>query len=269
MTAGFFLARRVAKSIPARPELAPLERLLQACKSNRLVALLLMVPNLIGIVFGYYYYWEVGQFSRASFTIGHTSWWPSFPQSPHPDFFRHLWWWPFIPDSPNAVVLMSAALLWYAFLRRRSRILDGLAFTSMVYVGCWTVFLFLAYPADLHTFVWGSTNNLLLFSHMGMPLEALILIPDLRRDVTPWTVGLGITAWNALNLWLDYWGPHLHPAPFLHSTVTCSGPMPPAWSPCDRLLHEVSPWLMVGALALWWWMAKPWKPRPRGAPERA
>lgn len=203
-------------------------------KASRRWALALMVPNLVGIGFGYYYYWSVGQFD---------------PASPH---FRSPAWWPFVADSPTAVVLMSASLLLYAFGGRRSRVLDAVAFTAMVYVGLWTTFLFLAYPAELGTFRLGSTNNLLFLSHMGMPLEALLLVRDLRRDAWAWWAAGGVAAWNLLNLALDYWGPHLHPAPFLHDAAH----LPPATSASDALLHSASPWIMVFTLAAWAWVAK-------------
>jgi uncharacterized membrane protein YpjA len=203
-------------------------------KAGRGWALALMVPNLVGIGFGYYYYYDVGQFNPSS------------------EYFRSYGWWPFIADSPTAVVLMSASLLLYAFGRRRSKVLDAVAFTAMVYVGLWTTFLFLAYPARMGTFDWagvahGNANPVLFVSHMGMPLEALLLVRDLRRDAWPYLAAAGVLGWNLLNLLLDYWGPHLHPAPFLHRP----GPLPPASSPSDALLHAGSPWLMAFTLAAW------------------
>lgn len=157
----------------------------------------LMVPNLFGIVFGYYYYFDVGQFDPAS------------------TYFQPVHWWPFVADSPNAVLLMSASLLLYRFGGRRSRLLDSLAFLHMVYVGLWTTYLFLSFPDPLGSFDWGSTNNILLFSHMGMPLEALVLVPDLARDVIQAWHGATAAAWMALNWWLDYGALSLRPAPFL------------------------------------------------------
>lgn len=192
-------------------------------KANPWWVAALMVPNLLGIGFGYYYYWDVGQFN------------------PHSEYFRDYGWWPFIPDSPNAVVLMSASLLLYRFGGRRSRVLDALAFTSMVYVGLWTTGLFLTYPEQLGTFDWGGTNNVLFFSHMGMPLEALLLVRDMRRDPVPYTLAGFILLWNAGNLWLDYGPVHLHPAPFVAGHLA---------------MHSFSPWLMVIATLAWLWVVQ-------------
>ncbi|MEK6985615.1 MAG: DUF1405 domain-containing protein [Candidatus Thermoplasmatota archaeon] len=197
-------------------KLEPFWSLLERMRSSKLWFFLLLLPNLIGISFGYYYYYEVGQFNPAS------------------SYFRDYALWPFIPDSPNAVLLCLVALTGYTFFGKRSRLLDGIAFTAMLYVGLWTTFLFLAYPQQLGTFEWGSTNNLLFFSHMGMPLEALLFLPALRKDATSWAIAGAVVAWNLLNVGLDYWGPHLHPAPFLH--------------PSDGVLHSWSPWVMAVTL---------------------
>ncbi|HEX2066631.1 MAG TPA: DUF1405 domain-containing protein [Candidatus Thermoplasmatota archaeon] len=209
-------------------------------KARRAWALALMVPNLAGIGFGYHYYHQVGQFDPAS------------------PYFRSPAWWPLIPDSPNAVVLMSASLLLYAFGRRRSRLLDAAAFLAMVYVGVWTTFLFLAYPQRLGTFDWagvghGNANPILFVSHMGMPLQALLLVRDLRRDAWPPPLVLAVLGGAMVGLALDYWGPHLHPAPFLHDALH----LPPAPSAADALLHAGSPWIMACTLAAWLAIAWP------------
>ncbi len=161
-----------------------------------------MVPNLMGIAFGYYYYWDVGQFNPAS------------------PFYEHwsLWW--LVADSPNAVVLMSIALIGWHF-GLRSRLVDGLAFLHMVYVGLWTTYLFLLYPERMGTFDWasfpGNANPMLFVSHMGMPLEALLLVPHLRKRGLGLPMLAGFVAWGLVFVSIDYWGPHLHPAPFIHA----------------------------------------------------
>lgn len=234
------------------------EALLDRLKNNRTFVLALMVPNAIGIVFGYYYYFEAGQFDPSS------------------RYFRSVGWWPFVSDSPNAVLVMSVALLLWTFGRRRSRILDAFAFTMMLYVGLWTTFLFLAYAQDMGTFdfpgvLHGHNNPLLFVSHMGMPLEALLLAPRLRRDAPSWGVAGLAVAWNLLNVALDYAGPHLHPAPFLHDRARCEAPqaahlVPPASSPCDTLLHAGSFALMAATLAAFVLLVAPWRQRQTSDP---
>ncbi len=157
----------------------------------------LTVANALGIGFGYYYYWQVGQFNPASV------------------YYQHWSLWAFVSDSPNAVLLMQVSLsLWY-FGRKRYAWLDSLAFVHMVYVGLWTTYLFLSEPDQLGTFDWGGTNNILFFSHMGMPLEALLLVQPLQRDTLKWWAPAAMIGWVSLNLFLDYGPPALRPAPFV------------------------------------------------------
>jgi uncharacterized membrane protein YpjA len=204
-------------------------RLAQRFKEDRRLALLLMLPNAAGVLGGYYYYVQAGQFDPAS------------------PYFRAYGWWPFISDSPNAVLLASIAILLYAFRRRRWPLLDHFAFLGMVFVGLWTTMMFLLYPERTGSLSWGSTNNVLFVSHMGMPLQALVFVPDLRRDGGTWGLAALVAAWMAFNTWLDYWGPHLHPGAFLHSP----GPLPPETSPYDAALHTWSPLLMAAVLLGW------------------
>ncbi|MGB0651792.1 MAG: DUF1405 domain-containing protein [Thermoplasmatota archaeon] len=205
--------------------------LLHRCKTNGWLALVLIAVNLVGIGYGYFYYWEVGQFDPAS------------------SYYVDWWWWPFTADSPNAVVLLTASLVLYRF-GIRSKVLDSLAVVANVQIGLWTTYLFLAFPDQLNTWDWGGTNNLLFFSHMGMPLEALVLMPDLRRDLASRSVPLagGIAAWFTLGLLLDYgsghdggFWPHVHPAPFVdgHGSLAVATPI-----------------LTVIAFGVWWLLAR-------------
>lgn len=198
----------------------------------RLLAPLLAL-NLAGMVFGYYYYWQVGQFDPSS------------------EYYEPVWTWPLVADSPNAVLLFFVAALAYRLTGWRNRWLDAFAFTLNVYVGCWTTFLFLAYPDRMGTFDYasvasrGNANPILFLAHMGMPLQAFVLAQDMRKDRWSFPALAAVVAVLAAYIAVDYWGPVLHPAPFLH--------------PGDDLLHAGSPWLMAGAVALW--LALVW-PRP-------
>jgi uncharacterized membrane protein YpjA len=220
-----------------------LAALLERFRTDWRFTLALLIPNAAGIGYGYYYYWQVGQFDPAS--VHYQDW----------------WLWPLVADSPNAVLLMSVSLVLGLF-GKRSRILDSLAFLLMVYVGLWTTLLFLAYPERMGTFDWaswpGNANPLLFVSHMGMPLEAMVLVPWLRQQRFPIGWVAGLVAFAVVFVVVDYWGPHLHPAPFL--------------SPDDAVLHAGSPLLMLVAVAAWafasWpgiatWSRPEAPPRPR------
>lgn len=189
---------------------------------NLLVPLLAL--NLLGMAFGWYYYWDVGQFNPAS------------------TYYQQVWWWPVVADSPNAVLLFFVAALAYKLTGWRNRWLDASAFILNIYVGLWTTFLFLAYSDQMGTFAWetvsqGNANPVLFIAHMGMPLQAFVLFKDMRRDDWTWIARALVVAAAAAYIFVDYWGPMLHPAPFLH--------------PDDAVLHAGSPWLMVFAVACW------------------
>jgi uncharacterized membrane protein YpjA len=225
---------------------------LQRFKTDwRLLAPLLLV-NAAGMGFGWYYYADVGQFDLSHLTCGDGA----------TRYCQPWWTWPLVADSPNAVLLFFVAVLAYRLTGWRSKWLDAGAFILNVYVGLWTTFLFLAYADDMGTFDYasiaerGNANPILFLAHMGMPLQALVLVPDLKADAwRPWQT-LGVAAAAAVYIAVDYWSvagdvlPRgvLHPAPFLH--------------PDDAVLHAGSPWLMVAAVALWWF-ARPIKGRWR------
>ena len=222
-----------------------LARALQRCKTDWRILAPLLLANLAGMVFGWYYYADVGQFD-----FGHLACGDGANEHCEP------WWtWPLVADSPNAVLLFFVATLAYKLTGWRSRWLDTGAFVLNVYVGLWTTYLFLTYPDRMGTFDWGSVaegnaNPVLFIAHMGMPLQAFVLVPDMKTDAWRLPETLLVEAAAAIYIAVDYWGPVLHPAPFLH--------------PGDRLLHVGSPWLMVVAVVLWWF-ARPIKGRrPRG-----
>ncbi len=215
--------------------------LLHRFKTDWRLTALLLAFNALGIGYGYYYYFQVGQFDPSS------------------SYFRSPWLWLLIPDSPNAVLLMSLSLILFRF-GKRSKWLDALAFTQMIYVGLWTTALFLLYPERMGTFAWSewpqNANPLLFVSHMGMPLEALVLVHGMRNDRFTATTAGALVAFSAFFVMVDYWGPVLHPAPFMH--------------PNDAALHAVSPWLMIVTLLAWFGLVRPIKDRVvSGTPQLA
>jgi uncharacterized membrane protein YpjA len=196
-----------------------------------------LVADVAGMAFGWYYYYDVGQFDPASSHYVHGS------------------LWPLVADSPNAVLLFFVSVLLYRTTGWRSKWLDASAFVLNLYVGLWTTFLFLSYPERMGTFDWGGTNNILFFSHIGMPLQALVLVQDMRRDTWSWPAATAVVVASGVFVWVDYWGPHIHPAPFLHA----SG---------DAVLHAGSPWLMVIAVAAWFAVIRVRVRRDRDGPGR-
>lgn len=196
----------------------------QRFKTDWRLLIPLLILNAAGMAFGWYYYYDVGQFNPAS------------------QYFENPAWWILVADSPNAVALFFVAALTYKLTGWRNKWLDASAFILNIYVGLWTTFLFIAYADRMGTFDYasvanGNANPILFIAHMGMPLQAFVLWPDLRRDVWHHFAQVGVVLAAALYIFVDYWGPILHPAPFLH--------------PDDSVLHAGAPWLMVFAVTIW------------------
>ncbi len=215
--------------------MARLFSLLHHLKTRWVFVIPILIADLAGMIFGWYYYWDVGQFNPAS------------------GFYEHWAWWPLVADSPNAVLLFFLALLLHKAFGWRNKWLDASALILNIYVGLWTSYLFIMFPDRMGTWDWGSTNNILFFSHLGMPLQALLLVKDLRSDAWPRWAAPVVLASVALYIFVDYWGPMLHPAPFLH--------------PNDGPLHAGSPWLMVVAVLAWLAIAYA-KPARQSRPSR-
>jgi len=144
---------------------------------------LIMVINLGGIAYGFYYY--LPQFlGSARFGID------AVP--------LHLWI--FVPDSPLAVLWAQLALLLYTFGRRNDYV-DALAVVANVKVGLWTAYVLLFYwdHFQIHTL---NLNFWLLWLHLGMVAQAFIFLHDLRGAGA--RVAGVILAWLLVNDFMDY-----------------------------------------------------------------
>jgi uncharacterized membrane protein YpjA len=208
---------------------------------------LVALADLAGIIGGWYYYAEVGQFDGAHLLCGPGS----------GPYCTPIWAWPLVADSPNAVLLALAAIFLYRAFGWRNKWLDAFAFTLNIYVGLWTTALFISYANTMDTFG-GSVNTLLFVTHMGMPLQSLILLQDMRRDAwKAWQIGL-VFACLATFVAVDYWGPHWHPAPQVDAhTDDLLG-----WAG-DAILKLESVFLMAATALAWLWLARPFKANGR------
>lgn len=165
-------------------------------KTHRAWAAVIALVNLVGIVYGFYYYRE--QFATTPWYL-----------------------WPFVPDSPLAVLWAELALLG-AWVGRRVMALEALAFVGNVQVGLWTCYVLLAYAPSFGTldFLSGgplSLNTILLVGHFGMAVLALIFLQGIREcRASPHgrraEIGIGIAlAYYLVNDALDYFGPDYNP----------------------------------------------------------
>ncbi len=140
---------------------------------NRAWAPWLIAANLVGAIYGIYWYW------------------PQLVTTP-------WWFWPLVPDSPLSNLLFALFLVgWY--YRRAPGWLSALAVVGMIKYGGWTVLIFTQMyvagyslsPLDL----W------LMLSHLAMMVEALLFLGHVRLAPQAWAVATG---WYLINDFFDY-----------------------------------------------------------------
>lgn len=136
------------------------ERLVQRIRADPRLLLPLLALNAWGIAYGFYFY---------RFQLPETPWYLL----------------PAVPDSPLAVILISVALAAWRWGGHRWDLLDALALGANVKIGAWTVFVLVFHRATYYTaFPWAPpVQFLLLVGHLGMMLEALLLVPLLARGL--------------------------------------------------------------------------------------
>ena len=107
-------------------------------------------------------------------------------------------YWPVVPDSPLSCLLFSFVLI-LIYARRRFRLLEGIAYISMIKYGFWTMSVFAqawiarraAYPEEMFLFA----------SHFAMALEAIIY-SRYYSPGRPAIVGCGL--WSVFIDYMDY-----------------------------------------------------------------
>lgn len=117
---------------------------------NTKLIYLLIAINLAGTAFGFYYY---------------------VPQLMNTDPLL----WIFVPDSPLATLSIGASLLFYR-LKKRERALETFAFVTNFVYGLWTPFVLLVYSPGFLEVTALPMYGFLIFSHLGMALQAFLVL---------------------------------------------------------------------------------------------
>jgi uncharacterized membrane protein YpjA len=141
------------------------------------LAWLIVLVNLAGTAFGFYYYLD--QFAYEPAVM-----------------------WPLVPDSPVATLFIALALAAWK-LGRPQEWLNALAFFGCIKLGAWTPFVLLAFMGDF-SYVNVLMYNFLFWSHLAMVLEAFLLHRFAGFPV--WAVAVA-AGWYALNDLVDYFVP--------------------------------------------------------------
>ncbi|AMG60673.1 DUF1405 domain-containing protein [Staphylococcus lugdunensis] len=135
--------------------------------------LLLLFCNVLGALYGYYWYAE---------QLSSTTW----------------YFLPFVPDSPTASLFLCLTL--YCFLNnKRCSIVGTLAFLTLFKYGIWAVSMNILMFIENHDIT--INGLLLLLSHAIMAMEACYIYPRLQRSSFAIAVG---SLWLFINDAIDY-----------------------------------------------------------------
>lgn len=144
----------------------------------------LFIINFLGTIYGYYWYGNQLQQTDWKLLI-------------------------FVPDSPTASLFFTGVLLLY-ILKKNSKLLEAFAAITLFKYGIWAVVMILWGAAlDSHGFVASLTwqHYMLMFSHLGMAVQALIYAPIFQFGYREMVF---VSIWTLLNDALDY-GLDIHP----------------------------------------------------------
>jgi uncharacterized membrane protein YpjA len=157
---------------------------LAAFRDVKGLAIAVTLTNIGGVAYGLYYYWD--------------------------QFHETAWYLlPFVPDSPVGPFLMLGVfVLWWRGGKRRSPLLELLAFCFLLKYGIWTLFMFGLYAEYFFTPAAAALSTALFWLHFGEGIEAGILLKGMRLPSARSTAGvLGV-----LLLWdLADYGLGTHP----------------------------------------------------------
>lgn len=152
--------------------------MLRPLLTHRLVLMTLFTINLLGTIYGYIWYE------------------PQLRDTP-------LLYWPFVPDSPTASLFFTIVLgLW--LFKKRSPLIETLAFITLVKYGVWAVvmnvlFLMKLGPeADSFTMLMAV---MLMMSHGAMAVQAFLYAPFMRWTMSSFVLTL---VWVIHNDVIDY-----------------------------------------------------------------
>ncbi|MFZ5753112.1 MAG: DUF1405 domain-containing protein [Bacillota bacterium] len=147
----------------------------------------LIVINLLGSVYGYYWYRE--QLANTPFI-----------------------YWIFTPDSPLSTTLLALTLLLFIY-GKRVPYLSYLACTTTIKYGLWAVFVNSHYWYISGQWHWEEV--MLWASHLGMAIEGFLYLLYLLPGCKVWGV---ISLWLIFNDYVDYvW--KLHPYLYLEEQL--------------------------------------------------
>lgn len=140
---------------------------------NRNILLLLLIVNILGTAYGYYWYgWQLAE-TPAKYLI-------------------------FVPDSPTASLFFVFVLI--AFLLKQNwGLIESLAIVTLFKYGIWAVVMNILVFVETGELNW--IGYMLIFSHLAMAIQGILYAPFYR--IKPWhLIVTGI--WTLHNDVIDY-----------------------------------------------------------------
>ena len=176
-----------SQGLPARKSLpryvAPLPERLENLGLR--LAWLVVVVNLLGTAFGFWYY-GLQPFTPDGPITGQLA-------------VEPVVMWPFVPDSPLATLFFALAIASWK-LGRPQDWLAMLAFFGCIKTGMWTPYVLLVFKADF-AYLHPAMYNFLFWSHLAMVVQAFIL----HRIFDFSVVGVAIALlWHGIDDLVDY-----------------------------------------------------------------
>ncbi|WP_322922539.1 DUF1405 domain-containing protein [Paenibacillus campi] len=156
----------------------------RAFLTSRALLWLLLICNVLGTIYGYYWY-----ALQLEYTLLH---WPA-------------WMVVFVPDSPTASLFFSVAIVFLLFpprsrwLQALRALFEALAVVTSVKYGVWAVTMIFWGAALGDPLVW--QDWMLTASHLTMAIEALLYVRFFMFRHTTLLLALG---WTLLNDYMDY-----------------------------------------------------------------
>lgn len=147
-------------------------------RDHRILTIIIAI-NIIGSLFGLYYYWE---------QLMMTPW----------------YLWIFVPDCPLYTFLMIFALL-FLVLGKRYDIFNTVTAVGLSMYGTWTMFVLLYFNEIYFSPANALMSTGLFVSHFGMAIESVLLLPYLKNTkIAPWLIA---GAWFLIQTVFDYFVP--------------------------------------------------------------
>lgn len=132
-----------------------IRKLLMIDSFERFFLITLLVVNILGSIYGYYWYGD------------------QLASTP-------VLWWLFVPDSPLSTSLFSVSLVFFLF-HKTLKFVPLLALGSLIKYGLWAVVINMDLLVAGEGFSW--LNLMLSLSHLGMAGEGIIFLRQIKFSV--------------------------------------------------------------------------------------